>query len=60
MNVITVTEARVVAFFISSRLAPIANPSPCKSLFVEIQLAIETSTVNIFVQCILSLTNKLG
>uniref|UniRef100_A0A0A9HU76 Uncharacterized protein n=1 Tax=Arundo donax TaxID=35708 RepID=A0A0A9HU76_ARUDO len=28
MNVMTVTEARVVAFLISNRLAPIANPSP--------------------------------
>lgn len=29
MKVITVTEARVVAFFKSISAAPIANPSPC-------------------------------
>lgn len=28
IKVITVTEARVVAFFISKRVAPIANPRP--------------------------------
>jgi hypothetical protein len=33
MKVITVTEARVVAFLISSREAPIANPSPCSISF---------------------------
>lgn len=29
MKVITVTEARVVAFFMSISVAPIASPSPC-------------------------------
>ena len=35
MKVMTVTEARVVAFLISSRVAPIANPSPCNITFVD-------------------------
>ena len=48
MNVMTVTEARVVAFLISSRVAPITNPSPCTSLFVEILLFIEIIIVDIF------------
>lgn len=33
MKVMTVTEARVVAFLISSREAPITNPSPCNISF---------------------------
>jgi hypothetical protein len=33
---------------ISSRVAPITNPSPCTSLFVEILLFIEIIIVDIF------------
>jgi hypothetical protein len=40
MNVMTVTEARVVAFLMSNRVAPIANPSPCTSHLVEILIVI--------------------
>lgn len=36
MNVITVTEAKVVAFFKSISVAPIANPSPCDILLVVV------------------------
>lgn len=46
MKVMTVTEAKVVAFFMSINVAPIASPSPCHHPPNSSEIIDETSEVD--------------